>query len=257
LCTVLISVRPDDPWPVLLLATRDESRDRAWDPPARWWESDYPHVVGGRDRQAGGSWFSLDVRRRQVAVVLNRVESLGAQAARWSAGGSRGSLVLRAAGDAAELSESDVHGLAPFNLVTATSVSATWYRWDGASLHSRTLSPGTHVVSTRDLDDPTDQRVATWLPRARSVSRPDPDVETSPDLLWRPWTGLLEQSSRSTPPDSDVALTIEKRVGARTIATLSLSAAALGQSRALLDFAELPRYDSSPRLRRITSWSAV
>src|SRR5262249_10182262 len=36
-CTLVLSVRPQGPWPLLLAATRDELRARAWEPPAEWW----------------------------------------------------------------------------------------------------------------------------------------------------------------------------------------------------------------------------
>ena len=46
----------------LLAANRDERLDRPWDPPAEWWP-DRLGMVGGRDRDAGGTWRDEQVTR--------------------------------------------------------------------------------------------------------------------------------------------------------------------------------------------------
>ncbi|MBD0276211.1 MAG: NRDE family protein, partial [Acetobacteraceae bacterium] len=90
MCTVVILRRPGEFWPVVLGANRDERLDRAWDPPAAWWP-DRPGVVGGRDRDAGGTWMAAN-GAGVVAAVLNRPGSLG----RAPGKRSRGELPLMA-----------------------------------------------------------------------------------------------------------------------------------------------------------------
>jgi uncharacterized protein with NRDE domain len=90
MCTVLLLLRPDARWPLLLGANRDERLDRPFDPPGRWWP-DAPHVVGGRDRAGGGSWFALN-DDGVVATIVNGMDRLGPLAGKRS----RGELVLRA-----------------------------------------------------------------------------------------------------------------------------------------------------------------
>ena len=75
MCTVVILRRPGHAWPTILGANRDEKLHRAWDPPAAWWP-DRPGVVGGRDREAGGTWMAANATG-VVAAVLNRPGSLG------------------------------------------------------------------------------------------------------------------------------------------------------------------------------------
>jgi len=75
MCTVVILRRPGESWPVVIGANRDEKLDRPWDPPAAWWP-DRPGVVGGRDREAGGTWMAAN-DAGVVATVLNRPGSLG------------------------------------------------------------------------------------------------------------------------------------------------------------------------------------
>jgi uncharacterized protein with NRDE domain len=55
MCTVVVRVDPAAEWPVTVLALRDESPERPWDPPAAWWPEVDPTVRGVRDRSAGGA----------------------------------------------------------------------------------------------------------------------------------------------------------------------------------------------------------
>lgn len=73
MCTLIISLDPGARWPVLLASTRDEFRSRAWQPPAKWWPEEYPGLIGGRDREAGGTWLAANPGERRVAVILNRI----------------------------------------------------------------------------------------------------------------------------------------------------------------------------------------
>src|SRR5258708_22195062 len=75
---------------MVLVANRDESVERAWDPPAAWWP-DLPGVIAGRDRTAGGTWMGLN-SHGVTAAVLNRPGSLGPAEGKRS----RGELPLRA-----------------------------------------------------------------------------------------------------------------------------------------------------------------
>lgn len=59
MCTVVISHDPDQDWPLLMAANRDERLDRPWLPPGRHWP-DQPSVTGGQDQVAGGSWLTLN-----------------------------------------------------------------------------------------------------------------------------------------------------------------------------------------------------
>ncbi|HEY0205282.1 MAG TPA: NRDE family protein, partial [Acetobacteraceae bacterium] len=89
MCTVVLSLRPGHPWPLLLAANRDERVDRPWDPPAAHWPG-RPGVVAGRDRLGGGTWMAM--RNGLVAAVLNRPGSLGPAPDKLS----RGDLPLQA-----------------------------------------------------------------------------------------------------------------------------------------------------------------
>ena len=75
MCTLVILRRPGSPWPLLLAANRDELRTRASMSPARHWP-DRPHLRGGLDVLARGSWLGIN-DDGVVAAVLNRRGTLG------------------------------------------------------------------------------------------------------------------------------------------------------------------------------------
>ena len=80
MCTVVVRVDPGSAWPVTMLALRDESPERPWDPPAAWWPERDPGIRGVRDRSAGGAWLAAS-DRAGLAVVLAAWPS----AAEWPA----------------------------------------------------------------------------------------------------------------------------------------------------------------------------
>lgn len=56
--------------PLVLLANRDEFYDRPTLPAASW--EDHPHVFGGRDLAAGGTWLAVSNSGRIAAVTNYR-----------------------------------------------------------------------------------------------------------------------------------------------------------------------------------------
>src|ERR1700722_6545959 len=131
MCTVVLLYRPGNAWPVVYVANRDELVDRAWDPPAAWWP-DYPGVVAGRDRTAGGTWMGINAHG-VTAAVLNRPGSLGPASGKRS----RGELPLLALAETsaaaavdriAALNAGQWRG---FNMVIADRTGASFVRGTG------------------------------------------------------------------------------------------------------------------------------
>jgi uncharacterized protein with NRDE domain len=185
MCTVVLLLRPRHAWPLILAANRDELLDRAWEPPAAHWP-DQPDVTAGRDRSGGGTWMGVN-RQGVVAAVLNRPGSLGPAAGKRS----RGELPLRAlahptAADAATAIAALDAGLwRSFNLVLADQQGAWFVRGLG---HGRpaaqAMTPGLHMVTAHDPDDPESPRVARHLARFRAAAPPTPGD-------WRAWQAIL------------------------------------------------------------------
>jgi hypothetical protein len=211
MCTLLILLRPGDPWPVILAGNRDEMEQRPWRAPGRHWP-DLPEVTAGLDLLAGGSWMGIN-DHGLAAVVMNRSGTLGPAPGHRS----RGTLVLRAlehvgaaqAWDA--LRHLEPSAFRPFNLIVADALQALWIRNDGTALVARTIPPGLHMLTARELNDGTDPRIRAYLPRFRAARIPNPD---SGD--WDPWSTLL--GSRDTPlvPDPRSAMCFRTDTGFST-----------------------------------------
>ncbi|MDQ1747095.1 MAG: hypothetical protein QOD07_1358 [Frankiaceae bacterium] len=152
MCTVVVRWQAGQP--AQILALRDESTARAFDDPGRWWP-EFPDLVGGRDRGAGGTWCANNVATGVTAMVLNRAPKRVADAG----APSRGVLPLLAArhedGWTAHL---DVTGMASFALVLATPMRLTTWEYDGARLTSTELSAGTHMVTSGGAEDGKTER---------------------------------------------------------------------------------------------------
>jgi len=164
-CTVLLRWRPDGPWPLLMAAVRDEFLDRPWDPPAPHWPA-YPSLVGGRDRQAGGTWLAVDPTRPAVAAVLNGVR-LPPEPSRPS----RGRLPLAALTDSLPTTFAGYDG---FHLLIGTLSSVTVLSWDGVSLVRRELAPGDHIIVNAGVDATEDPLVPHFAPLLAAL--PDPPL---------------------------------------------------------------------------------
>ena len=82
MCTFIISWQPNEKWPVVIGANRDELITRAWRKPGRHW-SDRPEVVAGYDEEEGGSVYETseneavqkqkpEMRQRYTSGAWNR-----------------------------------------------------------------------------------------------------------------------------------------------------------------------------------------
>jgi Transport and Golgi organisation 2 len=146
-CTVVVSLEPAAPVPLLLLGIRDELTDRPWRRPARHWP-DSP-LIGGIDEEAGGTWLAVHPAVPRVSCVLNGRGALAEPAVRRS----RGDLPLRAAADGPEVLArlaADPGALArydPFHLVCADVRRAWVLSWDGTRAAHGELAPGTHMLT--------------------------------------------------------------------------------------------------------------
>ncbi len=187
MCTLVVLRQPNEAWPVLLAANRDEMIGRPWRPPARHWP-DRAEIVAGIDDEAGGTWLGIN-DSGVVAGVLNRPASLGPAADKRS----RGELVLEALdhGDAdqavAALQDLDGSAYRPFNLIIADNRDAFWVRGTGTGrIETFELPDGLSMITAYDLNDPTSGRIAAHLPSFREASVPDPAAGD-----WSSWRSLL------------------------------------------------------------------
>jgi uncharacterized protein with NRDE domain len=219
MCTVVLLVRPGHAWPVILVANRDESVDRAWDPPAAWWP-DHPGVIAGRDRTAGGTWMGVNAHGL-AAAVLNRPGSLGPAAGKRS----RGELPLLALAETTTsaavdaIVALDAGQWRGFNLVIADRAGATFIRGAGHGRPSaHRLPPGVSMVTAHDPNDMESPRVARHLARFRNAAAPEPDD-------WAAWRAIL--ADRSGPAGAQ--MNVVARGGFGTVCSSLLAMPAAGE----------------------------
>lgn len=190
MCTVICRWEPGASVPVQMLALRDELASRTFDLPGLWWP-DQPRVVGGRDQLGGGTWCASDVEPGVTAVVLNRAERRTAGAG----APSRGVLPLLAVKALERWPESiDLRNMASFNLVLASPEALSWWSYDGVTLLSHELDPGTYMFTPVGLvEGPLDQRF--------TADNVDLDNgEQSTEIAWSDWLQVIKATGTSTDP---------------------------------------------------------
>ena len=224
MCTLVILRRPDNRWPVVIGANRDEMIDRSALPPGRHWP-DRAEVVGGLDLLAGGSWLGIN-DWGVAAAILNRHGSLGPAAGLRS----RGELVLEAldhadaVAAAAALSHLDPAAYRSFNLVVADNRDAFWLRHDGGRrIAAHPLDEGLSLIAAHDLNELATPRLAFAAPRFRAAPPPDPDRDA-----WTDWQNLLADDVPPSGAPAEAALRFRTARGYGTMssALIALPAAA-------------------------------
>src|SRR5215468_2173004 len=212
MCTVLLRFAPGTATPLILAAVRDEFADRAWDPPAAHWPS-APGVIGGRDRQAGGTWLAVAPGSRSVAALLNGVPIPKLPPLPSGARPSRGGLAIAAL--TGTLDESTLDTYEQFHLVLARPEAVTVWTWDGTTVERRDLAPGDHIIVNRGVDATDDPLVPHFAPLLAAASS-DPED----------WLKLL--SGDGLDPTDDRALLVRREYEGRVFASGSAALIAVG-----------------------------
>jgi len=226
MCTLVILRRPSSSVPVVIGANRDEMVSRPWRPPARHWP-DRPHVIGGVDDVAGGTWMGVN-DHGVVACILNREGTLGPAEGKRS----RGELVLDtldypdARDAAAALSYLNGEAYRAFNLVIADNTDAYWVRNTGGTEDSvgNFSDRGSEVVSVHpipeglsfltafDIDDPRSKR--TQIYRDRFINAAVPDLIGGD---WSAWADLLGSVDLAGETDPRAAMCVTTENGFETV----------------------------------------
>jgi uncharacterized protein with NRDE domain len=180
MCLLVLAWRCHPRYHLVMAANRDEFHARAAAPLAPW--NDLPGITGGRDLQAGGTWFAVDQRRRFGAVTNFREFGRRRRSAP-----SRGGLIpayLAAdttPGEYLAALETDAPGYAGFNLLLGDARSL-WYASNRADQFARELPPGIYGLSNEFLDTPWPKLVRVRGRFTQLLARPDPGELTEPLL---------------------------------------------------------------------------
>jgi uncharacterized protein with NRDE domain len=171
MCLALVAWQSHPDYPLVVVANRDEFYARRTRP-AAWWGQTVS-LLGGRDEEAGGTWFGVN-RRGRFALVTN----VRAPTERNPHAPSRGALVVAAlqsadpAGRWLEGAADRARTLNGFNLLIGDSLALrdrrtspeVHYYSNRSTGGPRRLEPGIYGLSNAFLDTP-------WPKVTRSVAR--------------------------------------------------------------------------------------
>ncbi len=173
MCTLAIYFQVFPDYPAVIAANRDEYLARPALPPTTLLE--HPHVVGGKDLQASGTWLGIN-QYGLVAGLLNRRRADYGDPN--PALRSRGLLCLdalrhRTAAEAAAFVRgqrgADYNA---FNLLVASREEAFVAYNRGGGLELVNLTPGMHLLTNVDLDDFECPRISRAHDRFASLCPP-------------------------------------------------------------------------------------
>lgn len=216
MCTAV--VRRSSGAPPQILALRDELTTRAFDDPDRWWP-EFPDIVGGRDRIAGGTWCATHVGTGATALVVNRPQKQVADAGTPS----RGVLPLLAAEHGLDwVGHVALAGMASFALMVVTADRMISWDFDGSDLVATEHPEGTHMLTS---GGPENRKADRHLQRFAGSAYPDD------------WRGLVQQRP---PSDDPAALVVRHEHEGAVFGTVfgELIQAAAGRLR--LEFSREP-----------------
>ena len=186
MCSVVILLRPDHDWPVLIAANRDERMDRPWLAPARHWP-DRPDVTGGLDVLAGGSWLGIN-DLGVSAILLNTPGTLGPDPDKRS----RGELVLESLdlADAIEAAQAmasiNPESYRPFHLLIADNRDVYFLSLIEDKIVAKRLESGLFMATAHGLNSPKSHRFCHYHPLFSTAKTPNPLNED-----WAAWLELL------------------------------------------------------------------
>lgn len=193
MCLILLGRDAHPEYPLVFAGNRDEFYERPSAPAAFW--DDAPHVLGGRDLKAGGTWLGI-TRRGHWATVTNVRD----QRPHRDDAPSRGRLVADYLKDEPspkaylQSVQAEADRYNGFNLLVGTTENVFYFSNRNGS--PRPVSPGVHGVSNAQLDDP-------WPKVERGTSKLRTVLES--EITTERLLGIL--NDRETAPDDELPST--------------------------------------------------
>ena len=210
MCLIAFAWNPQSPTPLLLAANRDEFYDRPAHPLHLW--NDAPHVLAGRDLEAGGTWLGISAEGRFAALTNIRDPQLPVGVR------SRGNLPLDFLNTPLSIEE-HLQQLATqstlyqgFNLLLGDH-QQLWH-FNSQSGQYQQLSTGVYGLSNADLDTPWPK-----LTRSREQLRALNGQANTEDL----WA-IMADTTRPTDaelPNTGIGLSGERLLSSAFIASTS------------------------------------
>ncbi|MBW1782077.1 MAG: NRDE family protein [Deltaproteobacteria bacterium] len=181
MCLLLMALQSHPAHKLVIAANRDEFYERPTTPAAFW--EDAPHILGGKDLRAGGTWFGI-TKKGRIAAITNYRDPASVK----PNAPSRGELVSGfLAGDEdpesyltrLDLKAGDYNG---FNLIVGDANRLYWFSNRGHGVAH--LMPGIYGVSNHLLDTPWPKVSRGKAALKNILSRnPAPSLEGLMDIL--------------------------------------------------------------------------
>lgn len=159
MCLVVVAFDVASEHPLIVAANRDEFHARPTQE-AGWWP-DAPDILGGRDRQAGGTWLAMH-RSGRIALVTNYRDAARPDPALRSRGHLVTEFLTGHRAPLEYLQQIDPAAYAGFNLLVSDSKRLAYLSNRGGEL--RELPAGIYGLSNATLDTP-------WAKVERSKAR--------------------------------------------------------------------------------------
>jgi uncharacterized protein with NRDE domain len=178
MCLILLAHHVHSDYPLVLAANRDEFYARPTAPAAFW--EDAPHVLAGRDLEAGGSWLGV-TRSGRWAALTNYRDPPTARPGRPSRGALVGDFLSGDATPADYLAgvAADAERYDGFNLLVGDLTDALYFgnRMPGDAAPRR-LEPGLYGLSNHLLDTawPKVERGRRLLGELLDAGAPTPEA---------------------------------------------------------------------------------
>lgn len=179
MCLILFAQDAHPEYPLVFAGNRDEFYERPSAPAAFW--DDGPHVLGGRDLKAGGTWLGV-TRHGHWATVTNVRDQMPHR----DDAPSRGHLVAKylteepAPETYLETVEAEADRYNGFNLLLGTPNDTFYFSNRDGTPHS--VGAGVHGMSNAQLDDPW-PKVERGIARLETVLKKDLTPDRLLDIL--------------------------------------------------------------------------
>ena len=210
MCLIVFAIDSHPRYPFVLAANRDELYARPTQPLHAW--PNAPHVLAGRDLEAGGTWLGV-TRNRRFAAITNVREGVQRTATQRSRGELTRDFLLgtQSAAQYAQRTYEDGAYYAGFNLLLgdATSIYYCSNRGDAP----RALDRGVYGVSNDSLDTPWPKVVGSKA-ELRALITNEPSSAALLRIL-----ADTRQPPDAELPDTDVGLDLERKFSTRFIAS--------------------------------------
>ncbi len=148
MCLIVVAWQVHPDFPLVVAANRDEFYERPTQDAEPWPEA--PHLIAGRDLQAGGTWMGISTAGRFAAIT--NVREPGVPKGELSRGGLTRDFLLGEQSAEAFLASIDNSRYSGYNLLLCDG-REFWYQ-SNRDGDPRRLQPGIYAVSNHLLDTP-------------------------------------------------------------------------------------------------------